>query len=197
MFRLQPRLRRQLEAHVLVYAEMLMTWELPQKRAELLESARAEMMWTPETTSLPLWVNMLNSSPLGASPIRGLTCRDIDRNLAGIARMCTNCSQPNEPMADCCVACGGRLQVERCSICRLPARGTVSCCHYDHGYVLTRSIGLSHTCLVCLHSTHVRCWKLRMDTFCATGCGCNCPDPGMQSSGHGSPSSTRYNFIPM
>lgn len=64
MFRLQPRLRRQLEMHILVYAEMLMTWELPQKRAELLESARADLMFGPDT-SHPVLLHMLSSSPLG------------------------------------------------------------------------------------------------------------------------------------
>lgn len=62
MFRLQPRLRRQLEAHVWAYAEMLLTWELPQKRAELLECARSDLMTDP---SHPALLNMLDSSPLG------------------------------------------------------------------------------------------------------------------------------------
>ena len=34
--------------------------------------------------------------------------------------------------------------------------------------------GLSHTCLMCLHATHLRCWKVRKDNNCATGCGCRC-----------------------
>lgn len=64
MFRLQPRLRRQLEAHVWAYAEMLLAWELPHKRAELLECARSDLMMDP---SHPALLNMLDSSPLGTS----------------------------------------------------------------------------------------------------------------------------------
>ena len=65
MFRLQPRLRRQLEAHVLAYAEMLMAWDLPQKRAELLESARVELIFTADTSN-PVLADMF-MSPLGKS----------------------------------------------------------------------------------------------------------------------------------
>ena len=64
MFRLPPRLRRQLEAHVLVYAEMLLKWELPQQRAELLEAARLDMALAPELSN-PVIVNTLKSTPLG------------------------------------------------------------------------------------------------------------------------------------
>ena len=46
---------------------------------------------------------------------------------AGIARTCAVCSQVNEPSVEFCSACGGRLKVERCSVCRLPARGADSC----------------------------------------------------------------------
>lgn len=67
LFRLQPRLRRQLEAHIWTYAEMLLSWGLPQKRAELLESARLELLVTTEL-SHPVLVNNLNLSPLGKFP---------------------------------------------------------------------------------------------------------------------------------
>lgn len=120
MFRLQPPLRRQLEAHIWAYAEMLLAWELPQKRAELLESARVELMSAPDL-SHPAMANMLTSSPLGA-PLFSCSC-SISNFCPGIARTCAICSQINEPKVEFCTSCGGRLKVETCSICRLPVRG--------------------------------------------------------------------------
>ncbi|GJE87139.1 hypothetical protein PsYK624_032220 [Phanerochaete sordida] len=158
MYRLKPPLRRQLEVHIWAYAEMLLAWELPQKRAELLESARLELMSALDA-SHPSMANMLNSSPLG------------------IARTCAICSQINEPSVEYCSSCGGRLKIESCSICRLPVRG------------------LSHTCLVCLHASHVRCWRTRQDPLCATGCGCDCPESLAGTPITQSPSSMRYNYI--
>ncbi|EKM55335.1 uncharacterized protein PHACADRAFT_255888 [Phanerochaete carnosa HHB-10118-sp] len=160
IFGLELRLRRQLEAHVWAYAEMLLAWDLAQKRAELLETARVELMTAPDL-SHPAMVNMLHSSPLG------------------IARICAICAQINEPDVEFCASCGGRLKVESCSICRLPVRG------------------LSHTCLVCLHASHVRCWRNRQDPSCATGCGCDCLGSVAVTPITQSPSSMRYNFIPV
>lgn len=62
IFRLQPRQRRQLEAHIWAYADMLLAWSLPRKRAELLESARGQFGMT---SSHPVIANMLSSSPFG------------------------------------------------------------------------------------------------------------------------------------
>lgn len=157
-FRLDPRLRLQLEAHVWAYADMLLAWGLSQKRAELLDATRADLIAAPDLTHSAM-ANMFNSSPLG------------------IARTCVSCSQINEPKAEACISCSGRLAVEACSICRLPVRG------------------LSHTCLVCLHASHVRCWRNRQDPSCPTGCGCDCPESVAQTPITQSPSSMRYNYI--
>ncbi|KAI0345160.1 hypothetical protein BDW22DRAFT_1354052 [Trametopsis cervina] len=135
MFRLQPKMRQQLHAHIWVYAEMLTAWQLPQKRAELLKATSGDVFMNP---ILPALLDVLGSSPLG------------------VARTCAVCSQVNEPSAESCAACGGKFIREGCSVCRLPIKG------------------LSHTCLNCLHATHLRCWKARKDSNCATGCGCRC-----------------------
>ena len=80
IFRLVPRQRRQLEAHIWAYAEMLLAWCLPQKRAELLEAASSEFTGAgivgqgkelqpirpAERRVHPVIASMLNSSPLGA-----------------------------------------------------------------------------------------------------------------------------------
>lgn len=67
MFRLQPKMRQQLHAHIWVYADMLLAWQLPQKRAELLKAASGEMFTNP---ILPAVLDLLNSSPIGMYLLR-------------------------------------------------------------------------------------------------------------------------------
>ncbi|KIJ56276.1 hypothetical protein M422DRAFT_219410 [Sphaerobolus stellatus SS14] len=55
-----------------------------------------------------------------------------------------------------CALCGSRSQKPSCSVCRLPVTG------------------LAHVCLVCSHTTHLRCWQGRTVKACPTGCGCDC-----------------------
>ncbi|KAI0689793.1 hypothetical protein BC835DRAFT_1367485 [Cytidiella melzeri] len=152
-FRLQPKMRQQLHAHIWVYADILLAWQLPQKRAELLEATSGEMFTHP---ILPAVLDMLYSSPLG------------------VAHTCIVCSQINEPNADSCATCGGRFVPESCTVCRLPIKG------------------LSHTCLSCLHATHIRCWKNRKDRNCATGCGCQCMNVCRHSQAVSSRTSSRF-----
>ena len=117
MFRLQPRQRRQLEAHIWAYAEMLLAWCLPQKRAELLESARAEFDLGPLH---PVIASLLNSSPLGKLLMH------IDQRMltyhVGVVRPCPNCGQDVKESQEFC-SCGTRKTAPRCTICRLPIKG--------------------------------------------------------------------------
>lgn len=62
MFRLQPKMRQQLHAHIWAYADMLSAWQLPHKRAELLKATSGEMFTNP---ILPAVLDMLDSSPVG------------------------------------------------------------------------------------------------------------------------------------
>ncbi|KAJ3559944.1 hypothetical protein NM688_g25 [Phlebia brevispora] len=62
IFRLQARQRRQLEIHLWAYADMLLAWSLPQKRAELLHSAGTELGMD---LAHPVLADMLDSTPLG------------------------------------------------------------------------------------------------------------------------------------
>jgi hypothetical protein len=50
-------------------------------------------------------------------------------------------------------------------------------------YVYT--LGLSRSCLRCLHVSHVPCWRTQQGAICATGCGCICEasDPEWMRSG--------------
>ena len=77
---MSPEMRGQLVSHVLAYAEMLLAWCLPQKRAELLEAASSEFTGAgivgqgkelqpirpAERRVHPVIASMLSSSPLGA-----------------------------------------------------------------------------------------------------------------------------------
>ncbi|KAH9947305.1 hypothetical protein B0H21DRAFT_739747 [Amylocystis lapponica] len=128
---LSPQLRSQLLCHVLSYSEMLLAWQLPEQRSELLKIVEREFYRLPLDPSI------------------------IEHTLApdrlGVVRVCGHL--PFE--AETCPVCTSR-SAARCSVCRLPVKG------------------LSHSCLTCLHVTHVACWEARRDGSCASGCGCQC-----------------------
>ncbi|KAI8970648.1 hypothetical protein BD414DRAFT_502118 [Trametes punicea] len=76
----------------------------------------------------------------------------------GPLRPCETCGNIGEPGSTTCAPCGSHLSL-RCSICRLSIKG------------------LYHVCSRCLHISHMKCWRTREDSACATGCGCICAHP--------------------
>ncbi|PCH41343.1 hypothetical protein WOLCODRAFT_100364 [Wolfiporia cocos MD-104 SS10] len=132
----QSSVRIQLLCHILVYAELLLAWELPLKRAELLKAVEGEIHSTPMNSTII-------ESTLGADVI-------------GCVPICEHSTDDSMSSTSSCVPCAGRMSVARCSVCRLPVRG------------------LSHTCVLCQHVAHVKCWEGRREMTCATGCGCSC-----------------------
>ena len=126
MFRLQTRMRQQLHAHIWVYADMLLAWELPQKRAELLESTSGEIFSNP---TLPAMLDLLASSPIGVFWVSCVT-HTADRRPIGVARTCAICSEVSESAADFCVSCSGRLVFEDLNSEGRP-EGTVSVAIFD------------------------------------------------------------------
>ncbi|KAI0794847.1 hypothetical protein C8Q75DRAFT_847958 [Abortiporus biennis] len=80
----------------------------------------------------------------------------LESSPIGVVRICERCQHENQMDVEFCLTCKVRLSRDRCTVCRLPIKG------------------LSHTCLLCLHDTHVQCWTARQDSSCATGCGCVC-----------------------
>lgn len=150
MLRLQPSLRRQLEAHVLAFADMLMAWQLPLKRAELLESAHTELIVAPDV-SHPILANMV-PSPLGDYLVLYID-DSPDMSWIGVARTCAVCSYVNEPNLEFCSSCGGHLQVERCTVCRLPIRGGRVLYHREC-MQLTRTRTVAH--MLSLHACNPR-----------------------------------------
>ncbi|KAI9068878.1 hypothetical protein FKP32DRAFT_1587345 [Trametes sanguinea] len=143
---ISSELRSQLLCHILAYAEMLLAWELPEKRSELLKLVETDV----QRLSLDSTVanETLYSSPLG------------------YLRPCEHCGHFSEPGLTSCTACGNRLPA-RCSICRLTIKG------------------LYHVCSKCLHVSHMKCWRAREDSACATGCGCLCALPAFEPLSNG------------
>ena len=156
--------------HVLAYAEILFAWQLPQKRSELLKSVEKDLRsGVPETVV----TSLLESSPIGLSTL--LVARASGNSLTlGVIRVCKVCGHNNQLGMDNCVSCAARLEVERCTVCRLPIRGTPLPLIPNFTTEPSLHPGLSHTCLLCLHNTHVDCWNLRVPEACASGCGCPC-----------------------
>ncbi|EMD32397.1 hypothetical protein CERSUDRAFT_126817 [Gelatoporia subvermispora B] len=128
------QLYSQLVCHILAYAEMLLAWQLPHRRSELLKLVEEDLA-AAGLTAVVL-DSALDSGPIGC-------------------RLVPSSRTPSPP---------GKSQTQtRCSICRL------------------RVTGLSYTCMLCLHISHVACWEKWVNASCASGCGCSCS----QSPVHG------------
>jgi hypothetical protein len=123
----------QLVMHVLAYAEVLFRWKLLHKRIELLKAVDP-------------FLRMPSDSYFNS-----------DHSQLGASILCTQCNQPAASSTQsACSACGTRLGMPRCSVCRLPVKG------------------LSFNCLGCRHVSHLSCWRSRQSATCTTGCSCRC-----------------------
>ncbi|KAI9464767.1 hypothetical protein F5148DRAFT_1276407 [Russula earlei] len=123
----------QLVLHVLAYAEVLFRWRLLHKRIELLKA-------------VDQFLRLSADSPF-----------TFGHSELGISILCIRCGQPTAScIQSACTACGTRLEMPQCSICRLPVKG------------------LSFHCLSCHHVSHLSCWRSRQSAACTTGCSCHC-----------------------
>ncbi|KAF8629004.1 hypothetical protein AX17_005860 [Amanita inopinata Kibby_2008] len=73
-----------------------------------------------------------------------------------VAKVCTVCLTTVSREKSICPTCGSFCGGMQCSVCRLPVKG------------------LSRTCLLCFHVTHVSCLRKINVPICPTGCGCIC-----------------------
>ncbi|KAG7093686.1 hypothetical protein E1B28_007344 [Marasmius oreades] len=92
--------------HVEVYADVLLRWQLPHKRLELLKA--------------------VSDSAL----------RDSSEHSIGLDRTCPVCATHSVPKATLCPFCGNSFGVSVCSICRLSVKGLsincMRCLHTSH-----------------------------------------------------------------
>ncbi|KAI0045953.1 hypothetical protein FA95DRAFT_1543206, partial [Auriscalpium vulgare] len=105
---------------------------------------------------------------------------EIERNRLGVSILCPRCGNDTTPRGHVqCSACQGRITMPLCSICRLPVKG------------------LSYSCLLCHHVSHLSCWKAANVPACAAGCGCRCKTNEAPGSGFGvSPQSIAALSVP-
>ncbi|KAI0368548.1 hypothetical protein BV20DRAFT_969152 [Pilatotrama ljubarskyi] len=112
---LSAELRSQLLCHVLSYAEMLLAWELPVKRSELMKLVESDIRALAGDTTIA-------DETLYSSPV-------------GYLRPCEKCGHEGEAGVTICAPCGSRLPA-RCSICRLAIKGLFhvcsKCLHVNH-----------------------------------------------------------------
>ncbi|OBZ77972.1 putative RWD, RING finger and WD repeat-containing protein C11E3.05 [Grifola frondosa] len=113
---LHPQLRSQLICHILTFSDMLLAWQLPERRSELLKLVEEDIRATTPDPDSSLYSGRL-----------------------GCLRICERCGLPNEPGITICGSCGGQA-LARCTICRLPvkglSRGCPSCLHITHAMCL-------------------------------------------------------------
>ncbi|KAI0746476.1 hypothetical protein C8Q80DRAFT_1320359 [Daedaleopsis nitida] len=112
---LSPQIRSQLICHILAYAEMLLAWQLPEKRGELLKLVEDDIQ-----DIMPR--DIIANETLYSAPI-------------GYERPCDSCGHPGDPSLTVCLECGERLPT-RCSVCRLTIKGLYhvcsKCLHMSH-----------------------------------------------------------------
>jgi hypothetical protein len=138
----------QLVMHVLAYAEVLFRWKLLHKRIELLKAVDPFLRLPSDS-----YFNS-DHSQLGTShllrrvyvhcPIpllTNLSCRR--RRGTGVSILCTQCGQSTTSRTQStCSACGTRLGMPRCSVCRLPVKG--ASCHPTSCILLLSNKTSSH-----------------------------------------------------
>lgn len=114
----------QLVMHVLAYAEALFRWKLLHKRIELLKAVDPFLRMTSDS--------YFNSDHSQLGTLFALCFRCQFRYLScgrptGVSILCTHCGQPTAShIQSTCSACGTRLGMPRCSVCRLPVKGVLS-----------------------------------------------------------------------
>ncbi|KEP54408.1 putative RWD, RING finger and WD repeat protein C11E3,05 [Rhizoctonia solani 123E] len=135
--------------------------------AELLAQWGLHHKSTEVRKSIP---NLQNSKIEAA-----LESRDVGKILS-VERSCITCASTSDgqkPFGTCSYDHNWSSSM-KCTVCRLPARG------------------LTKPCLLCMHVTHLACWK-RVYTHvksCPSGCGCSCSlaQPGFDVDSKDAPS---------
>jgi len=148
---------------ILVYADMLFRWELNQKRLELLKVIRRQDRDPTE----------FKQHEIGTSSPRSIQAH-CSLNLLGLVLTCVRCSVPINNKHTVCVSCSHAVQKPSCTVCRLPVKGKRCVAPKPFLHTLMTLLGLSHSCMQCLHISHMSCWRRLNATICPSGCGCFC-----------------------
>lgn len=116
MTTLHSLIHTQLLCHILAYTDVLLSWKLPEKRADLLKSVEAT----------------IHSASFDATIINSKLYRDR----LGYVHVCPHgTAQASSEIGDC-PKCIGRMNSPQCSVCRLPVNGLsyacLACMHSAH-----------------------------------------------------------------
>lgn len=161
-------MRAQLLCHILAYAEMLLAWQLPEKRAELLKMVEDDIQCLdPE----PVIMNeTLYAAPMGMYQSQHAVFDSATHVLAGLLQPCEYCGHLGDPCIPRCPECRNRRPA-RCAVCRLAIKGTCISSWATEYADLARCRTISRLCkmLTCfshevLESTRrpVLCERLRL-----------------------------------
>ena len=132
--RLDPELLSQLACHILVYADMLFSWELLNKRLELLGAVKTSSFIRTPPQNLDMRFGASHSCVLLGNA----------NTHADIQPAYGQCGHGRLSDDDACSMCGNHQTSPRCSVCRLPVKGKCSM-RSPRGRPLTDSVFRSGT----------------------------------------------------
>jgi hypothetical protein len=124
----------QLILHVLAYAEVLFRWKLLHKRIELLKAVDPFLRSLRDPSLLDV-----DHSELG-TPFYIRLPRFLIVKI-GVSILCAQCgglTASRTQSQSSCSTCGTRLGMPRCSICRLPVKGTLLVSSVPASFSLTQ-----------------------------------------------------------
>lgn len=110
---LDPQLLSQLACHILAYADVLFSWELLNKRLELLGAVKTSsfIRTPPQNLDMKFGAHHPESHLSNANAS------------ADIQPACGQCGHGQLSDDDACSMCGNHQTNPRCSVCRLPVKG--------------------------------------------------------------------------
>jgi hypothetical protein len=119
-----PLLLDQFVCHILIYAEILFRWGLPEKRLALLK-----LIYRDFKQKIPPTLQTRQIRQHDFSKIYLLSAA-VSQRCVDIVRVCARCRGELRQKENACLSCGLSMTMPSCTVCRLPIKGVslaVSC----------------------------------------------------------------------
>lgn len=161
----------QLLCHVLAYANMLLAWQLPQKRAELLKLIEDDPRTVASDSAIVS--SHLDPGELGTriKDVQCITYWHCNRALQIMPTLRNSWWSKTRRLRNMCDERHSSPLLYLSTTYQRWKWNIISVPTYSQAHVFS---GLSYLCSLCSHVSHIKCWRARKDPLCAGGCGCIC-----------------------